>query len=118
MDLPGRGQFKEYYTLVSAVLRAYLQATRFVDMGELDTGDMTTEEIVSALRGHSLDSRHFTPVRDLLLEADLVKYSSYAPQAPQAYEALARAREIVGEARPEAVAPPDGSPQYRSEAPV
>ena len=118
LDLPGYGQFKEHYTLVSAVLRAYLQATRFVDTVELDTGDMTTEEIVSALRDHSLDSRHFTPVRDLLLEADLVKYSSYAPHAPQAYEALARAREIVVEARPEAVAPPDGSPQYRSEAPV
>ena len=118
LDLPGSGGFKEHYTLVSAVLRAYLGATRFADMGEQDTGDMTTEEIAVALSRRSLDTRHLAHVRDLLLEADLVKYSSYAPPASQAYEALAGAREILGEAGPEAVAPPDSGQRSRSEAPV
>ena len=118
LDLPGGGQFKEHYTLVSAVLRRYLQATRFVDMGELDTEDMTTEEIMVALNVRSLDPGHLSRVRELLLEADIVKYSSYDPLASQARGALDRAREIVGEARPEGAAASNGNPQSRSEAPI
>lgn len=118
LDLPGSGEFKEHYTLISAALRAYLQGTHFEDVEGASSEDMTTDEIVHALRLHSVDSRHLTFVRDLLLEADLIKYSSYAPPASQAYDALARAREIVGEAVPEAAAPPDGGQRSRSEAPA
>ena len=118
LDLPRNGEFKEHYTLISAVLRAYLQGTRFEDAGGPSSEDMTTDEIVDALRLHSIESRHLALVRDLLLEADLVKYSSYAPTASEAYYALVRAREILGEAVPEAAAPPDSGPRSRSEAPA
>ena len=118
LDLPGNGEFKEHYTLISATLRAYLQCTHFKDAGGPSAEDMTTDEIADALRLHSMGSKHLALVRDLLLEADLVKYSSYAPPASQAYGALATAREIVSEAVPEAVAPQDGGPRSRSEAPA
>ncbi len=114
LDLPGNGRFKEHYTLVSAVLRAYLQGTYFDDPGGPDAEDMTTDEVAAALSLRSLDSKYCGLVRDLLLEADLVKYSSYAPQVSQAHEALARAREIVGEAD----TLQDDSPQGWSEAPA
>ena len=49
LDLPGSGQFKEHYTLISAALRAYLQGTYFEDAGP-SAEDMTTDEIADALR--------------------------------------------------------------------
>lgn len=116
LDLPGNGEFKEHYTLISAALRVYLQGTYLEEAGGQSAEDMTTEEVTDALRAHSMGSRYLSLVRDLLLEADLVKYSSYAPPVSEAYGALAWAREIVGETVPEAAVPPDGGPRSRSEA--
>ena len=118
LDLPGNGEFKEHYTLISAALRAFLQGTYFEDAGGPSAEDMTTDEIVDALRSHSMGSGYLALVRDLLLEADLVKYSSYTPTASEAYGALVGAREILGEAVPEAATPPDSGPRSSSEAPA
>ena len=118
LDLPGNGEFKEHYTLISAALRVYLQGTYLEEAGGQSAEDMTTEEVTDALRAHSMGSRYLSLVRDLLLEVDLVKYSSYAPPVSEAYGALVRACEVLSEAVPEPTAPQDGGPTRRSEAPA
>ena len=49
LDLPGSGDLKDHYSLVSGVMRAYLQATYLRDDGQMDAIDMSTEEIGAAI---------------------------------------------------------------------
>ena len=61
---------------------------------------MTTDEISGALLESSLDRRNARMVVDLLLEADLARFSNYSPPASQAYQALRDIRDIVARTRP------------------
>ena len=100
LDLPGDGRFKEHYTLIARVIQGYVRAMYIEDVGRPDATDMTTEEITSAIRQSSLDRKNAGVVVDLLLEAELVRFSSYAPSASRAYGALRDGREIVEETKP------------------
>ena len=95
LDLPGDGDLKEYYTLVAAVIRAYLGATYLRDAGQTGATDMSTEEIGPAIWRTSLDDRNARLAVELLQEADLVKFANYAPPASRAYEAAGQVRNIV-----------------------
>ena len=100
LDLPRDGRFKEHYTLIARVIQGYVRATYIEDVGRPDATDMTTEEITSAIRQSSLDRKNAGVVVDLLLEAELVRFSSYAPSASRAYGALRDGREIVEGTKP------------------
>ena len=95
LDLPGSGDLKEHYSLVAAVIRAYLGAMYLRDVGQTDVTDMSTEEIGPAIWRTSLDDRNARLAVELLQEADLVKFANYAPPASRAYEAAGRVRNIV-----------------------
>ena len=90
LDLPGDGRFKEHYTLIARVIQGYVRATYIEDVGRPDATDMTTEEITSAIRQSSLDRKNAGVVVDLLLEAELVRFSSYAPSASRGVRGVAR----------------------------
>ncbi len=100
LDLPGDGRFKEHYTLVARVIQGYVRAMYMADAGRTDATDMTTEEIGSAIGQSSLDRKKARLVVELLLEADLVRFSNYNPRESQAYGALQRGRDIVEGTRP------------------
>ena len=100
LDLPRDGRFKEHYTLIARVIQGYVRAIYIEDVGRPDATDMTTEEIRSAIRQSSLDRKNAGVVVDLLLEAELVRFSSYAPSASRAYGALRDGREIVEGTKP------------------
>ena len=100
LGLPGDGRFKEHYTLVSGAVKGYVRATYLENTGRSDAAEMTTEEIETALGQSSLDRRNARRVTSLLFEADLVRFSSYAPTESRAYEALRLARDIVEGTRP------------------
>ena len=95
LDLPGRGDWKEHYTLVAGTLRAYLGATYLRDTDRMQATDMSTEEMVSAIWRSSLDHSNARLVVELLQEADLVKFANHAPPASRAYEAASQVRELV-----------------------
>ena len=95
LDLPGDGRFKEHYTLVSGVVKAYVRAMYLESAGRSDAAEMTTEEIEAAIERSSLDRGNARLVTDLLHEADLVRFSSYVPSESHAYEVLRLARDIV-----------------------
>ena len=119
LDLPSDGRFKEHYTLIAGVTRAYVRATYLEDASRTDATDMTTEEINNEIWESSLDRTNARLVIDLLLEADLVRFSNYPTPASQAYEALRRARDFVEGTKPveeDARQPEDAHPQPEATA--
>ena len=100
LDLPGDGRFKEHYTLVAQAIQSYARAMYVENAGRPDATDMTTEEIGNAIWESSLDRKNTRLVVDLLLEADLVRFSNYSPRESQAHGASRRARDIVEGTKP------------------
>lgn len=100
LDLPEDGRFKEHYTLIADVMRVYVQAMFLRDVSLVDAIDMTTDEIVAALRNSLMHRDHLRLVIDLLQEADLVKFAKYGPGVSQAYEASGQGRYIVELTKP------------------
>ena len=100
LDLPGDGRLEEHYALIAGVTRAYVYAMYLEDPSRADATEMTTDEISGALLESSLDRRNARMVVDLLLEADLARFSNYSPPASQAYQALGDIRDIVARTRP------------------
>jgi hypothetical protein len=87
MNLLARGEFKEYYTRVTDVLRRYLEA-RF----GIAAMDRTTAELLEELESRG---RRVEKLEDLLNEADLVKFAKYVPGEASGTAAMSSAREIV-----------------------
>lgn len=100
LDLPGRGDLKQHYTLVAAALRTCLGATYLRDGDGPHSEDMSTQEIAAVIRQSQLDHGSARLVIELLQEADLVKFANYEPVADRANEAVAQARSFVEATRP------------------
>ncbi|MBN2004683.1 MAG: hypothetical protein JXA21_15105 [Anaerolineae bacterium] len=100
LDLPARGEFKEHYTRLTDCLRVYVEGVYGVP-----ALDCTTYELVAALRAAKLKGEPLTALRELLSEADLVKFAKFAPSVAPAREAVARARSFVDDTRPERTEP-------------
>ncbi len=115
LDLPGAGDLREHYILVSGVMRAYLQATYLRDDGQVDAIDMSTEEIGAAIWRSTPDHRNARLVAELLQEADLVKFANFAPPVSQAYEAAGKVRNFVAETGPVFEAAPRQDSAYAPE---
>ena len=102
LDLPGAGRFEEHFALVAGAIHAYVRAIYLGDAGHRYATEMTTDEIGAAIWQSSLDRNNARLVVDLLVEADLCRFSAYTPPETQAYDALRRAREILESTRPQA----------------
>ena len=110
LALPGEGNFVEHYGLVSGVTRTYIYATYLADVSRQDATDITTDEMEAAITRSSLDRKNARLAADLLLKADLIRFSNYSPSVSEAYEALTQARDIVDGTRPSVEElPRDGS---------
>ncbi len=94
-DLPGAGDYKQHYTLVSQAVRSHMRIICFPDDGRTDAPELTTEELEARLRKSTLASSIERLVIDLLKDADSVKFANHIPTSAEADEALRRARLIV-----------------------
>ncbi len=106
LHLPAQGEMKHHYTLVADCLRTYVEGRYHIP-----AMDQTTDELTAALRRSQVDRRHSGLVRELLTEADLVKFAKFHPPIEQAQAAVDQARHIVDvtkvvELAAEAGAPP------------
>ncbi len=117
LDLPGRGDLKGHYTLVSAALRTYLGATYLRDAGGRNVDDMSTDEISASIGQSELDHGNARLVVELFQEADLAKFANYEPTADRAVEALSQARNIVGATQPAVASAPGAAPVVHGAAP-
>jgi hypothetical protein len=90
LGLAGRGLVREHYTLVSEVVRRYVERQCAVLAME-----SPTSHTLGALRGRGLDAEVVAVIGDLLGECDLVKFAKHVPSEEAARTATGRARNIV-----------------------
>jgi hypothetical protein len=95
LTLPAQGELKRHYTLIADCMRAYVQG-RY----RIPALDQTTQELAASFRQARVNRDHAGLFRDLLAEADLVKFARFRPPVDRAYAAIAEARHIVDVTRP------------------
>jgi hypothetical protein len=97
MDLPGKGQVKEYYTRLSDIVRHYLE-NRF----SYRAPEMTTEEFLSFVRGSSrLAGKHKELLADFLSKCDMVKFAKYGPTPIEILDSFKAAESLVEQTKEE-----------------
>jgi hypothetical protein len=90
------GAFKEYYSALSGIVRAYVEQ-RF----EIRAPEMTTEEfLLASARSGKLLGPHRTLLADFLTESDLVKFARHLPAIVDTERAWTAARRLVDETAP------------------
>ena len=97
---------KLYYSGLSDILRTYL-AGRF----EVGAMEMTTDEIVDALRDVEIEQKQKMNLFSVLRDADLVKFAKATPEAEENELAYDKAYHFVEETKPvEVVVEPEDEP--------
>jgi hypothetical protein len=78
-----RRGFKVFYILLGDAIRAY-----FEDVYQINALEMTSGEILKALRDYPAEKEIISITRKVLNEADMVKFAKFEPDIPQADQAL------------------------------
>ena len=86
---------KQYYSALSDILRTYLDG-RF----EVGAMEMTTDEIVAALREVEIEQKQKMELLSVLRDADLVKFAKMIPEAEENESAYHRAFYFVENTKP------------------
>jgi hypothetical protein len=87
------GAFKEYYSALSGIVRAYVEQ-RF----DIRAPEMTTEEfLLASARSGKLVGPHRVLLADFLTESDLVKFARHLPALADTERAWSAARRFVDE---------------------
>ncbi len=97
---PAAGKVKEHYAELSDILRRYFER-RF----GLDILEHTTPEILAILKQNELSSDVVALAKDVLENADLVKFAKYSPPRPLADSLEAALKQIVEKTKPAEKAP-------------
>ncbi len=92
------GKHKEYYSALTEILRTYID-------GHFGVGamEMTSDEIIEAMRGVELPQKAAMDLTQILRDADLVKFAKAMPEAEENEVAFAAAWDFVEQTRPEEV---------------
>ncbi len=88
------GEVKEHYSLLTAILREYLE--RRYDIKALE---QTSDEIIGQLRGLELSSALLDDTAELLSVSDLIKFANADPGIDIHAAALMRVRNFVNETK-------------------
>lgn len=91
-----QGKHKQYYSALTDILRTYL-------VGQFGIGamEMTSDEIIDAVRGVDLPQKSSMDLTQILREADLVKFAKAAPDAEENEAAYRAAWDFVEQTKPE-----------------
>lgn len=96
MNLPDKGEVKEYYIRLSDIVRHYLEE-RF----SLRAPEMTTEEFLDSVRdSEDLAESHRKLLRDFLSHCDMVKFAKYGPTPLEMLDSFKSAWKLVDETKP------------------
>ena len=90
------GKHKLYYSGLTDILRAYLA-------GQFGVGalEMTSDEIIEAVRSVDLPQKQAMDLTELLRDADLVKFAKAMPEAEENERAYSKAWEFVQQTMPQ-----------------
>ena len=89
------GEHKLYYSTLTDIIRAYI-AGRY-SVGAME---MTSDEIIDAMRGVELPQKSAMDLSDILREADLVKFAKAVPEADENEAAFRAAWDFVEQTKP------------------
>lgn len=89
-----QGAFKTFYSELTAILRKYFE-NRFL----IDALEMTTTEVLQALKIDILTPGALQDAQAILEQGDLVKFAKFIPTSSEAKKALNLAFELVEETR-------------------
>lgn len=89
------GEHKLYYSTLTDIIRAYI-AGRY-GVGAME---MTSDEIIDAMRGVELPQKSAMDLSDILREADLVKFAKAVPEADENEAAFRAAWDFVEQTKP------------------
>ena len=89
------GKHKEYYSALTEILRTYID-------GHFGVGamEMTSDEIIEAMRSVELPQKSAMDLTEILREADLVKFAKATPEAEENEAAFTAAWDFVEQTRP------------------
>ena len=94
MGLLDEGNIKEYYILLSEIIRKYLGSKY-----DIPVLDRTTYEVFVELRKANIDKKNTSYIKEFLEECDLVKFARYKPENKIIEEEFLKAREIIDRTR-------------------
>ena len=84
-----QGKVKEYHSVISDILRDYIEGRYTIGAPE-----MTTPEIINSLKG-ILTAKELSKVEDMLSLSDLVKFAKWTPESEQNEEVLDNAYNFI-----------------------
>ena len=89
------GKHKEYYSALTDILRTYID-------GHFGVGamEMTSDEIIEAMRAVELPQKSAMDLTQILRDADLVKFAKAVPEAEENEAAMSAAWDFVEQTRP------------------
>jgi len=80
-----KGEFKEYYIVLSGIVRKYIE-----DRFDIKAPEMTTEEFLKSLQGSGvLDDAQKDILKAFLNLCDMVKFAKYGPTKQESEQSLA-----------------------------
>ncbi|MDP8266159.1 MAG: hypothetical protein P9M07_04360 [Candidatus Aceula meridiana] len=95
LNLPAAGKIKEYYTVLSDIVRRYLES-----QFDIHAPEMTTEEFLHTLHlSPSLVARHKELLFHFLNLCDLVKFAKYGPSLSEMEEGFTAAKKLIDETK-------------------
>jgi len=89
-DLFARGEFKEFYIIISDIVRRYIEGCYFIVAIE-----MTTTQLIQNMRHAGIDDDIVELVQTFLTDCDFVKFAKYQPSAEENQQVIQSAYEIV-----------------------
>jgi hypothetical protein len=90
MQLPAKNQIKEYYALVSACLRRYIEGRYHISALE-----QTTAELRQAFRTAKTPAHETHDLMNVVTESDYVKFARYRPRDTEINNLINQARAVV-----------------------
>jgi len=105
------GKHKLYYSALTDILSTYIAGRYGVSAME-----MTSDEIVEAMRGVDLPRKSAMDLAQILREADLVKFAKAAPEADENEAAYRAACDFVEQTKPEEPAADDDADDASTDA--
>lgn len=96
-NLPKQGRIKEYYVILSDIVRHYLE-DRFLYRAP----EMTTEEFMEQVKkSPEMLKAHIELLEDFLSHCDMVKFAKYGPTPIEMVDSFNSAQRLVDKTKPE-----------------
>ncbi len=89
-NLLGEGEFKEYYTRMSDIIRQYIEHRYFIYATE-----MTTTQLLATMRNEGIKKPHIDLLHTFLMRCDMVKFAKYIPSEEELAETTNMAYQFV-----------------------